>query len=173
MKINYITVTINDLKFKEIELKLPMKNKNLQKILIKKGVAEINQSSIEYFDNPLKSVKSIDIKNFNIKGSTNIYYLNSYLDILKFKDLELPKENTNITTEKLKEMIAEILKIENTNLNLEKIYNLINKEITNSKTETNNNINSPEEQEEAEEESEKPQFSIKELLRKHMERKGE
>ena len=165
MKINYITVTINNLKFKEVELKLPMKNKDLQEILIRKEVAEVEQSSIEYFDNPLKSIKNIEIKNFHIKGSTNIYYLNSYLDILKYKDLSLPEEDVNITTEKLKEMIAVILKIENINLNLDEIYNLLNKEITN-----NNKINKEEKPKKS---TKKPQFSIKDLLKKHIERKGE
>lgn len=165
MKINYITVTINNLKFKEVELKLPMKNKDLQEILIRKEVAEVEQSSIEYFDNPLKSIKNIEIKNFHIKGSTNIYYLNSYLDILKYKDLSVPEEDIDITTEKLKEMIAVILKVDNVNLNLDEIYNLVNKEITN-----NNKTNKEEKPKKS---TKKPQFSIKDLLKKHIERKGE
>ena len=165
MKINYITVTINNLKFKEVELKLPMKNKDLQEILIRKEVAEAEQSSIEYFDNPLKSIKNIEVKNFYIKGSTNIYYLNSYLDILKYKDLSVPEEDIDITTEKLKEMIAVILKVDNVNLNLDEIYNLVNKEITN-----NNKTNKEEKPKKS---TKKPQFSIKDLLKKHIERKGE
>lgn len=105
----------------------------------------------------MKSVIDIEIRNFNIKKPTNIYYLNCYLDILKFKGLELPEEEIDITTDKLKEMIADLLNSNNKVMDLTEIYDLINNDQSATTKETS---------------TKKPIFSIKELQRQHLERKG-
>lgn len=164
MKINYIKVMIKDLGMNEIYLKLPMTNKDLETILLKNEITEVGQTSVEHFDSIMKSVINIEIKNFTIKQPTNIYYLNTYLEIFKKNNQELPSEPIVITTVKLKEMIAETLGVDNKNMTLEEIYNVINGvvEVDDSKqisTRSNNK-------------DEKPLFSIKKLQEIYLERKG-
>lgn len=158
MKIDYINVMINNLKMKEVKIRLPMKNSNLKKALIKNEITQFDQSSIEDLDVFIKSVTNTEIKNFNIKKPTNIYYLNSYFEILKNKSLTLPKNKIDITTAKLKEMMAELLNSDNKNMTLNEIYTIINSEVTNNEV-VDNNI------------KRKLRFSIKKLQKKQRERK--
>lgn len=164
MKINYIKVLIKDLGMNEVYLKLPMANKDLETILLKNEITEVGQTSVEHFDSVIKSVINIEIKNFTIKQPTNIYYLNTYLEILKKNNQELPNEPIAITTVKLKEMIADTLGVDNKNMTLEEIYNVINGvvEVEDSKQISSRSNNK----------DEKPLFSIKKLQEIHLERKG-
>lgn len=161
MKIKYVDVVIKNFQRKDIKIKLPKKNKDLQKVLIKTEVTEIDKSAIKDLDNILKSVVDIEIKNFKIKKPTNIYYLNCYLEILKEQELDLPEDYLEINTSNLKKMIADLLGSENKNMSLEEIYEVINKDLPEAK-----NIK------ENEGMKERPRFSIKELQRKYRERKG-
>lgn len=79
----------------------------------------------ESFGEFLYSVTDIEIKNFTIKEPTNIFYLNAYFLLLEQKELDLPEEELVITTEKLKEMIAELLEIEKGNVNLSQIVDTL------------------------------------------------
>lgn len=155
---------IRDLGMNEVTLKLPMDNTDLQQILIKKEITEAGQSSVQHFDNNMKTVIDIEIRNFAIKPPTNIYYLNTYLEIMKIDNKELPSEPIEITTVKLKEMIADLLGVENKDMTLEEIYNVVNGtvEVSSSKEVSNETRNK----------EKKPLFSIKKLQKKHLERKG-
>lgn len=75
----------------------------------------------ESFGEFLYSVTDIEIKNFKIEEPTNIFYLNAYFLLLKQKELNIPEDELVITTEKLKEMIAELLEVEKENVSLNKI----------------------------------------------------
>lgn len=79
----------------------------------------------ESFGEFLYSVTDIEIKNFKIKEPTNIFYLNAYFLLLKQRELDIPGEEIVITTEKLKEMIAELLKTEKEDVNLNKIVDAL------------------------------------------------
>lgn len=164
MKINYIKVMIKDLGMNEVYLKLPMANKDLETILLKNEITEVGQTSVEHFDSIMKSVINIEIKNFTIKQPTNIYYLNTYLEILKKNNQELPSEPIVITTVKLKEMIAETLGVVNKNMTLEEIYNVINSVV---EADDSKQISTRSDNKDG-----KPLFSIKKLQEIHLERKG-
>lgn len=155
---------IRDLGMNEVTLKLPMNNTDLQKILLKKEITEVGQTSVQHFDADLKSVIGIEIRNFAIKPPTNIYYLNTYLEIMKNNNQELPSEPIEITTLKLKEMIANILGVDNKNMTLEEIYNVINGTL---EVDTSKGIISGTKNKDG-----KPLFSIKKLQEIHLERKG-
>lgn len=60
---------------------------------------------------------------------TNLFYLNVYFLILKERNLHVPDEELVITTDKLKEMIAELLDIdiEIEDLNLQRIHDTLQK----------------------------------------------
>lgn len=60
---------------------------------------------------------------------TNLFYLNAYFLILKERNLHVPDEELVITTDKLKEMIAELLDIdiEIEDLNLQRIHDTLQK----------------------------------------------
>lgn len=79
----------------------------------------------ESFGEFLYSVTDIEIKNFKIKEPTNIFYLNAYFLLLKQQELDVPGEELVITTEKLKEMIAELLEIEKEDVSLSKIVDTL------------------------------------------------
>ena len=53
--------------------------------------------------------------------------MNVYFLILKERDLHVPDEELVITTDKLKEMIAELLDIEIEDLNLQRIHDTLQK----------------------------------------------
>lgn len=76
----------------------------------------------ESFGEFLYSATDIDIRHFTVEEPTNIFYLNAYFIILKERELPIPEEELVITTEKPKEMIAELLNIENQDLSLEKVH---------------------------------------------------
>lgn len=98
----------------------------------------------------LYSVTDIEIRNFRIEEPTNLFYLNTYFMILKERDLYVPEEEIVITTDKLKEMISELIDIEILDLNLQEIHDRLLKKEDKPKK--------------------KPMFSIKEMQREHMER---
>lgn len=98
----------------------------------------------------LYSVTDIEIRNFRIEEPTNLFYLNTYFMILKERDLYVPEEEIVITTDKLKEMISELIDIEILDLNLQEIHDRLLKKEDKPKK--------------------KPMFIIKEMQREHMER---
>ena len=76
---------------------------------------------------------------------------------LKDRDLHVPEEQVVITTDKLKEMIAELLDIEIQGLNLQKVYeSLLKKEVK---------------EEQKDKPKMKPMYTIAELQKRHLERK--
>ena len=88
---------------------------------------------------------------------TNLFYLNVYFLILKERDLHVPDDELVITTDKLKEMIAELLDIEIEDLNLQRIHDTLQKKEV-------------EVEQQEEKPKKKPMFSIKEMQREHRER---
>ena len=93
---------------------------------------------------------------------TNLFYLHAYFLTLKERDLHVPEEELIITTDKLKEMIAELLDIEIHGLNLQKIHDaLLEKEVKDEEQNEKTKNDKP---------KKKPMFSIKEMQREHRER---
>jgi|SRR5699024_5141247 len=111
----------------------------------------------ESFGEFLYSVIGIEINNVTIEEPTNLFYLNAYFLILKERDLHVPEEELVITTDKLKEMITELLDIRIEDLNLQRIHDTLQKK-----------EDKVEEQEDRP--KKKPMFSIKEMQREHRER---
>src|SRR5699024_2448747 len=90
---------------------------------------------------------------------TNLFYLHAYFLTLKERNLHIPEEELVITTDKLKEMITELLDIRIEDLNLQRIYDtLLKKE------------DEVEVEEQEDRPKKKPMFSIKEMQREHRER---
>ena len=77
--------------------------------------------------------------------------------ILKKRDLHVPEEELIITTDKLKEMIAELLDLEVQELTLQKVHDTLLKK----EDEVEEQVDRP---------KKKPMFSIKEMQREHRER---
>lgn len=177
MKIKYVRANIINLDDKEEYVKLPKTNKNLYKILLKKNIIDFEENSYTALDFKTRSVIGTDIKSFKIKSPTNIYYLNCYLDLLKSNDLDVPEEEIEINTDKLKELIADILSSDNKNMNLDEIYQIINSEekdnIINT-NETKDEVSSEEEKNSfsSKSKSKKLSFSLEELKKYARERKG-
>src|SRR5699024_6653324 len=111
----------------------------------------------ESFGEFLYSVIGIEISNFTIEKPMNLFYLNAYFMILKKRDLHVPEEELIITTDKLKEMIAELLDIRIEELNLQRIRDTLQKKEV-------------EVEQQEEKPRKKPMFSIKEMQREHRER---
>ena len=111
----------------------------------------------ENFGEFLYSVTGIEINNFTIEEPTNLFYLNAYFMILKERNLHIPEEELVITTDKLKEMIAELLDIRIEELNLQRIRDTLQKKEV-------------EVEQQEEKPRKKPMFSIKEMQREHRER---
>ena len=88
---------------------------------------------------------------------TNLFYLNAYFLTLKERNLHIPEEELVITTDKLKEMIAELLDIRIEELNLQRIRDTLQKKEV-------------EVEQQEEKPKKKPMFSIKEMQREHRER---
>src|SRR5699024_12670146 len=88
---------------------------------------------------------------------TNLFYLHDYLLTLKERNLHIPEEELVITTDKLKEMIAELLDIRIEELNLQRIRDTLQKKEV-------------EVEQQEEKPRKKPMFSIKEMQREHRER---
>src|SRR5699024_6971344 len=88
---------------------------------------------------------------------TNLFYLNAYFLTLKERDLHVAEEGLVITTDKLKEMIAELLDIRIDELNLQRIRDTLQKKEV-------------EVEQQEEKPRKKPMFSIKEMQREHRER---
>src|SRR5699024_455567 len=112
----------------------------------------------ESFGEFLYSVIGIEISNFTIEKPMNLFYLNAYFMILKKRDLHVPEEELIITTDKLKEMIAELLDLEVQELTLQKVHDTLLKkedEVV---------------EQEVDRPKKKPIFSIKEMQREHRER---
>lgn len=154
MKFNKVKISLLNLDREEITLRLPVKNSELRKLLIAKNVVCADQSKVHHLDGRLKSVTKTELRNFIIEKPTNIYYLNSYFLFLKEKDWELPEENITITTEKLKELIADIFNFPRKDMTLEEIFQTLNSSNTQKELK-----------------KEKPIFSIYQLQANHRERK--
>lgn len=156
MKVNRVKVYLVNLDREEIVLSLPVKNSELRELLIAKKVVEANQSEVKHLDSPLKSVTATEIRHFTIRKPTNVYYLNSYFLFLKEMNLEFPADPLEITTKRLKELIADLLQLERNDMNLEEVYSVIN---STNQCETKKTKN------------EKPIFSIRQLQSDNKERK--
>lgn len=156
MKVNRIKVWLVNLDREEVVLSLPVKNSELRELLIAKKVVEANQSEVKHLDSKLKSVTRTEIRHFTIQPPTNVYYLNSYLLFLKEMNLDLPKAPLEITTSRLKQLIATVLHLDRKNMTLEEIFSV---------------INSTNQRETKKTKSEKPIFSIQQLQSDNKERK--
>lgn len=156
MKFNRIKVSLINLDREEVTLSLPIKNSELRELLIAKNVVEADQSEVKHLDGKLKSVTKTEIRNFIINKPTNIYYLNSYLLFLKEKQVDLPVEQIEITTDSLKEMIADMLQIHRKDMTLEELFSTVNSTSNQEKNRSKNK---------------KPMFSIRQLQIDNKERK--
>lgn len=131
MKINDIkTYLLNPLE-EEVMVEIPRSFQSMFDFILEPSFNfNINNTfdeslNAESFGEFLYSVTDIEIKNFKIKEPTNIFYLNAYFLLLKQKELDVPGEELIITTEKLKEMIAELLEIEKEDVSLSKIVDTL------------------------------------------------
>ena len=163
MKVNYIETYLMNPLDDEVMVKIPKTYESLRKWIADPESnfnveGAIDESfDAENFGEFLYSVTGIEINNFTIKEPTNLFYLNAYFMILKERDLHVPEEKLVITTDKLKEMITELLDIRIEDLNLQRIHDTLQKK-----------EDKVEEQEDRP--KKKPMFSIKEMQREHRER---
>ena len=163
MKVNYVKTYLMNPLDDEVMVKIPKTYESLRTWIADPESnfnveGAIDESfDAENFGEFLYSVTGIEINNFTIEEPTNLFYLNAYFMILKERDLHVPEEELIITTDKLKEMIAELLDLEVQGLNLQKIHDTLLKK---------------EDEVEVQEDrpKKKPMFSIKEMQREHRER---
>ena len=165
MKVNYIETYLMNPLDDEVMVKIPKTYESLRNWIADPESnfnveGAIDESfDAENFGEFLYSVTGIEINNFTIEEPTNLFYLNAYFMILKERDLHVPDEELVITTDKLKEMIAELLDLEIQELNLQKVHDaLLKKE------------DEVEVEEQEDRPKKKPMFSIKEMQREHRER---
>lgn len=132
MKIkNNVETKFLNIEDEEVTVKLPKHYKILRNEVLEPKynlgieVSEDKPFNAEQFGEVLYTVTDTEIRNFEIEEPTNLFYLNAYFDIIKTKNISLPDEEMIITTEKLKEMIADLLGIEKERLGLEEIYNIL------------------------------------------------
>lgn len=166
----YVEVSIMNNKRKDVFVKLPKTQKELEYSLMRMEVAEENQLKYTTFNKKIKSIKSIKkVDIITIKKPTNIYYLNMYLNLLKDKNINFASKKMEITTSILQKEIAKLIEAENEKLNYDEIKSFL---------EENNSRGNKEEQptkkskEKKKDKPKKIKFSIKELQRQHRERKG-
>ena len=163
MKVNYIKTYLMNPLDDEVMVKLPKTYESLRNWIADSESnfnveGAIDESfDAENFGELLYSVTGIEINNFTIEEPTNLFYLNAYFMILKERNLHIPEEELVITTDKLKEMIAELLDIRIEELNLQRIRDTLQKKEV-------------EVEQQQEKPRKKPMFSIKEMQREHRER---
>lgn len=163
MKVNYIETYLMNPLDDEVMVKIPKTYESLRNWIADPESnfnveGAIDESfDAENFGEFLYSVTGIEINNFTIEEPTNLFYLNAYFLILKERDLHVPDEELVITTDKLKEMIAELLDIRIEELNLQRIRDTLQKKEV-------------EVEQQEEKPKKKPMFSIKEMQREHRER---
>ena len=158
MKVNYVETYLMNPLDDEVMVKIPKTYESLRNwIADPESNFNVEDAIDESFDAEnfgefLYSVTGIEINNFTIKEPTNLFYLNAYFMILKQRHLHVLDEELLITTDKLKEMIAELLDLEIEDLNLQKVYDAL--------------LKKEDEVEEREDKpKKKPMFSIKEMQR--------
>lgn len=132
MKIkNYVETKFLNIEDEEVTVRLPKHYKLLRNEVLEPKynlgieVNEDNPFNAEQFGDGLYTVTATEIGNLKIEEPTNLFYLNFYFDIIKTRSISLPKEETIITTEKLKDMIADLLGIEKEGLGLEEINSIL------------------------------------------------
>ena len=163
MKVNYVETYLMNPLDDEVMVKIPKTYESLRKWIADPESnfnveGAIDESfDAENFGEFLYSVTGIEINNFTIEEPTNLFYLNAYFMILKERNLHIPEEELVITTDKLKEMIAELLDIRIEELNLQRIRDTLQKKEV-------------EVEQQEEKPRKKPMFSIKEMQREHRER---
>ena len=163
MKVNYVETYLMNPLDDEVMVKIPKTYESLRKWIADPESnfnveGAIDESfDAENFGEFLYSVTGIEINNFTIEEPTNLFYLNAYFMILKERNLHIPEEELVITTDKLKEMIAELLDIRIEELNLQRIRDTLQKKEV-------------EVEQQEEKPKKKPMFSIKEMQREHRER---
>lgn len=163
MKVNYVETYLMNPLDDEVMVKIPKTYESLRNWIADPESnfnveGTIDESfDAENFGEFLYSVTGIEINNFTIEEPTNLFYLNVYFLILKERDLHVPDEELVITTDKLKEMIAEMLDIRIEELNLQRIRDTLQKKEV-------------EVEQQEEKPRKKPMFSIKEMQREHRER---
>ena len=163
MKVNYVKAYLMNPLDDEVMVKIPRTYEALRNFIVDPMYNFNVEGTIdesfdgERFGEFLYSVTGIEINNFTIEEPTNLFYLNAYFMILKERDLHVPDEELVITTDKLKEMIAELLDIEIEDLNLQRIHDTLQKKEV-------------EVEQQEEKPRKKPMFSIKEMQREHRER---
>lgn len=163
MKVNYVETYLMNPLDDEVMVKIPKTYESLRNWIADPESnfnveGAIDESfDAENFGEFLYSVTGIEINNFTIEEPTNLFYLNAYFMILKERGLHVPEEELIITTDKLKEMIAELLDIRIEELNLQRIRDTLQKKEV-------------EVEQQEEKPKKKPMFSIKEMQREHRER---
>ena len=163
MKVNYVKTYLMNPLDDEVMVKIPKTYESLRNWIADPESnfnveGAIDESfDAENFGEFLYSVTGIEINNFTIEEPTNLFYLNAYFMILKERNLHIPEEELVITTDKLKEMIAELLDIRIEELNLQRIRDTLQKKEV-------------EVEQQEEKPRKKPMFSIKEMQREHRER---
>ncbi|CAD2079746.1 hypothetical protein GCM10007358_16620 [Phocicoccus schoeneichii] len=142
MKVNYVETYLMNPLDDEMMVKIPKTYESLRN-----GIADPESNfnvegaidtsfDTENFGEFLYSVTSIEINNFTIEEPTNLFYLNAYFMILKERNLLILEEELVITTDKLKEMIAELLDIRIEDLNLQRIHDTLQKKEVEQQKET-------------------------------------
>lgn len=124
MKVNYVKTYLMNPLDDEVMVKIPKTYESLRNWIVDlesnfNVEGTIDESfDAENFGEFLYSVTGIEISNFKINEPTNLFYLNAYFMTLKERDLHVPEKELVITTNKLKEMIAELLDLEIQELNI-------------------------------------------------------
>lgn len=160
----YIEAVIKNIENKEVFIKLPITEESLEHTLVQKNIISEEFLGYKNFEMKLKSVLKLNrIKNIEIKKPTNIYYLNLYLNLLKEKNIALDDtKHDEWNTEILQSRIAELL--DSKIMNYEAYTNYLNNQIQamNEQKAKNTKQDKP---------KEKPLFSIRDLQKRHIERK--
>lgn len=176
LNLYFVEGIIKNNRFEDVEIKLPLSEESLKHSLINKKI--ITEELVEYqnFDIPTRSVIAIKkVDNIILTPPTNIYYLNLYLNLLKEKNIYLPSEKLKLTTEILQEKIADLIEAKNKSMNYDEIKEFIARK--KKEQEAKSEQIKAEQEAKAEQTKQvtkntKPRFSIQELQKRHMERKG-
>lgn len=176
LNLYFVEGIIKNNRFEDVEIKLPLSEESLKHSLINKKI--ITEELVEYqnFDIPTRSVIAIKkVDNIILTPPTNIYYLNLYLNLLKEKNIYLPSEKLKLTTEILQEKIADLIEAKNKSMNYDEIKEFIarkkkEQEIKSEQAKAKQEAKA--EQTKQVTKNTKPRFSIQELQKRQMERKG-
>lgn len=164
----HVKIIMKNINLEEVSIKLPITDKSLEKALIKILLIEKDMLGYENFDTEFMSVLDIvKVDNIKIEKPTNIYYLNLYLNILKQKNIDLTSEKKVITTDFLKEDIANLLKSSRKDMDYKELKELMLEENKFNKKDLEKKQKTRKKSENG-----KLRFTIPQLQRFHNEGKG-